>query len=274
MDYYYLKEAGSKWIVCAASIGGPSTPPPDNYTYVYPRTSRGREQAENQCRMLNATLGKDASGSQSSGSSDGCLVSGIFHLAWFLVKLPFRLIFAPYYAFTRRYGKKGGVIYFAVLGAFIWVLSAGPEVVGGYIASNWIYLALIASAIVAPIIAGKKFRRTPKTYKRNAGLATGAGLAVFFVTLCIGFQVTGHLAVVPERKLYSYVNVNELNLRSGPSGDDEVLAVLKEDARIQIVSDTGTGNWVKVKHNDIEGYVNKTYLRRFRLLGKTSNDKN
>jgi hypothetical protein len=58
---------------------------------------------------------------------------------------------------------------------------------------------------------------------------------------------------------YAYVKSNGLNVRSGPSANNRVLATLKMNSRVQVINKTGA--WWKIKYGNIEGYVNSTYLK-------------
>jgi uncharacterized protein YgiM (DUF1202 family) len=59
---------------------------------------------------------------------------------------------------------------------------------------------------------------------------------------------------------YAYVKSNGLNVRSGPSANNRVLATLKMNSRVQVLNKTGA--WWKIKYENIEGYVNSAYLRK------------
>jgi hypothetical protein len=58
---------------------------------------------------------------------------------------------------------------------------------------------------------------------------------------------------------YAYVKSNGLNVRSGPSANNRVLATLRMNSRVQVLNKTGA--WWKIKYDNIEGYVNSAYLR-------------
>jgi hypothetical protein len=59
---------------------------------------------------------------------------------------------------------------------------------------------------------------------------------------------------------YAYVKSNALNVRSGPSANNRVLATLRMNSRVQVINKTGA--WWKIKYENIEGYVNSAYLRK------------
>ena len=59
---------------------------------------------------------------------------------------------------------------------------------------------------------------------------------------------------------YAYINANRLNVRAGPSLSDKIIRGLPRNTRIEVIDNSET--WWKVKHEDIEGYVNSKYLRK------------
>jgi len=61
-------------------------------------------------------------------------------------------------------------------------------------------------------------------------------------------------------KAYAYINIDQLNLRSGPSVSYDIIRGLSKDARIEVIDNSGI--WWKIKYENIEGYVNSEYLRR------------
>lgn len=58
---------------------------------------------------------------------------------------------------------------------------------------------------------------------------------------------------------YMLVNADTLNIRSGPSADHGVVGVAPRDARVQVLD--RSGQWWRIRHGDIEGYVNSSFLR-------------
>jgi hypothetical protein len=63
----------------------------------------------------------------------------------------------------------------------------------------------------------------------------------------------------PNDSDYAYVKSNALNVRSGPSANNRVLATLRMNSRVQVINKAGA--WWKIKYENIEGYVNSMYLR-------------
>jgi N-acetylmuramoyl-L-alanine amidase len=72
----------------------------------------------------------------------------------------------------------------------------------------------------------------------------------------------GQELVVPDEPKvpYAYVNTYRLNVRSRPSSEGNVVAVLEENARVEVVEKSGI--WWKVKFENIEGYVVSDYLKQ------------
>lgn len=58
---------------------------------------------------------------------------------------------------------------------------------------------------------------------------------------------------------YAYINADNLNVRSGPSSEYKITAVLSKNIRVEIIDKTG--NWWKISYGTITGYVNSHYLR-------------
>lgn len=56
------------------------------------------------------------------------------------------------------------------------------------------------------------------------------------------------------------VTTDLLNIRSGPSPDDQVLATLATGDIVQVVGEQDEYAWVEVTHQDVTGYVNGEYL--------------
>ena len=63
-----------------------------------------------------------------------------------------------------------------------------------------------------------------------------------------------------------YVNTEKLNVRRQPNKDSKIIAQLKKNAEISILSENN--DWVKVNINNQEGYVNKKYLSTVTIQGK------
>ena len=57
------------------------------------------------------------------------------------------------------------------------------------------------------------------------------------------------------------VNTDWLNVRSGPSANHTVLFTLPENTVIRVSNIGGSGDWVKIRHNNRDGFVNQRYLR-------------
>ena len=69
------------------------------------------------------------------------------------------------------------------------------------------------------------------------------------------------LTEISEAKaIYAYINIDQLNLRAGPSASNDIIRALSKDTRIEVIDDSGV--WWKIKYENIEGYVNSEYLRK------------
>jgi hypothetical protein len=62
------------------------------------------------------------------------------------------------------------------------------------------------------------------------------------------------------KAMYAYINIDQLNLRSGPSVSYDIIRGLSKDARIEVIDNSET--WWKIKYENIEGFVNSEYLRK------------
>jgi len=57
---------------------------------------------------------------------------------------------------------------------------------------------------------------------------------------------------------YAVVVSDALNIRAGPSVDNEIVGRLTKDDRIEIIDNSG--QWWKIKSGTIEGYADSGYL--------------
>ncbi|GAB3057585.1 SH3 domain-containing protein [Virgibacillus ainsalahensis] len=57
-----------------------------------------------------------------------------------------------------------------------------------------------------------------------------------------------------------YVNVDSLNVRSGPSLDDEIMGVVTLDQEVEVEDYNDPDGWVQVTTEALTGYVNEKYL--------------
>jgi serine/threonine protein kinase len=74
-------------------------------------------------------------------------------------------------------------------------------------------------------------------------------------------------AVPQETYTEQFVHVSGLNVRSGPSKDHSLQFSLVQDEKVRVSNRGRSGDWVKIKYNNQEGYVNSQYLRDFRITG-------
>ena len=61
-----------------------------------------------------------------------------------------------------------------------------------------------------------------------------------------------------ENSVVKYVNSSSINLRSKPTTDSEALTGLTKNTDVKVVGESG--NWYKVKYEDISGYIRKDLL--------------
>ncbi|MEG0050649.1 MAG: SH3 domain-containing C40 family peptidase [Terrisporobacter sp.] len=57
--------------------------------------------------------------------------------------------------------------------------------------------------------------------------------------------------------VYMMTNVDNLNIRSGPSTKDEIISIISKGSEVEVLSESG--GWSKIKYNKI-GYVYSKYL--------------
>jgi GTPase SAR1 family protein len=80
-------------------------------------------------------------------------------------------------------------------------------------------------------------------------------------TILFERRVKEEVVVVQEEPQipYAYVNTYRLNVRSRPSSEANVVAVLEENDRVEVVEKSGV--WWKIKFDNTEGYVVSEYLK-------------
>ena len=57
------------------------------------------------------------------------------------------------------------------------------------------------------------------------------------------------------------VNTDWLNVRSGPSANHTVLFKLQKNTVVRVSNTGRSGDWVKIRYNNREGFVNQRFLR-------------
>ncbi|MEC5424988.1 SH3 domain-containing protein [Virgibacillus sp. C22-A2] len=68
-----------------------------------------------------------------------------------------------------------------------------------------------------------------------------------------------------------YVNVSSLNVRTDPNAQSSVIDVLTINQTIEAENTNTDNGWVKIRVNDIAGYVNSKYLSDDKTIIETSN---
>ena len=61
-----------------------------------------------------------------------------------------------------------------------------------------------------------------------------------------------------EKSVVKYVNSSSINVRSKPTTDSEALTGLTKNTDVKVVGESG--NWYKIKYEDINGYIRKDLL--------------
>jgi hypothetical protein len=255
----------------------------------YPETLQGQKQAEAYCRTLNTSLNAakgshintnpyhNSAGDLFDRAVGGAVVGGVALIGfglkgiWKIITFPFWLMWiffkSIFYTFPRflwRNGRIGRIclcVYVLFWIVLIWIKNVGSEVIGGYINSNWIYITIIMATIVISVLLSIIFKNKIIKPKNKILITILSSIIIIATTLTIGFASTKDLLNIPQKNTYSYVNVSELNVRSGPSPENDIVTILKENTKIQIFKDSEINRWIRIKHQDIEGYVNMDYLR-------------
>jgi uncharacterized protein YgiM (DUF1202 family) len=76
-------------------------------------------------------------------------------------------------------------------------------------------------------------------------------------------QTQARTQTVRQAQGYAYVNSDGLNMRSGPSAQSAIVTVLRRNNRVQLVETAnGSGNWVKIRSGNHEGFVNADFLKQ------------
>jgi hypothetical protein len=69
--------------------------------------------------------------------------------------------------------------------------------------------------------------------------------------------------------MYAYVASVGLNVRSGPSSKNRIVTELRKGNQVQIIGNTGSSNWSKIRFGTYEGYVDKNYLKDYHKVIQT-----
>jgi uncharacterized protein YgiM (DUF1202 family) len=76
-------------------------------------------------------------------------------------------------------------------------------------------------------------------------------------------QTQARTQTVRQAQGYAYVNSDGLNIRSGPSAQSAIVTVLRRNDRVQLIETANvSGNWVKIRSGNHEGFVNAYFLRQ------------
>jgi hypothetical protein len=147
-----------------------------------------------------------------------------------------------------------------------------------FIKDNWVSIVTILGICVVCAIAcfiiQKKSKRLTVLFTAFTVLAS---IGLIIAVLYLGPRETKAFFVnlqhmIPKREqqaikeptptstsIYAYVTSDALNVRARASVDSEIVGQLLKDQRIEIVDNSG--QWKKIKSENIEGYVASDYLR-------------
>ena len=130
------------------------------------------------------------------------------------------------------------------------------------------------------IILGLVWKRNMPLKAKSCGKGAFVGLLLFFVAPMLFMQyvypmipnfgpekIKEFFSKPPQKESsspnpiakYAVVISDALNIRAGPSADNEIVGRLTKDDRIEILDNSG--QWWKIKSGDVEGYVVSDYLR-------------
>jgi SH3-like domain-containing protein len=91
----------------------------------------------------------------------------------------------------------------------------------------------------------------------------GLTLGVFFIVPMIEngnvrIPSVSRNQAAPAQARFMLVSSDALNVRKGPSANNDVVGQLKKGARVQVLN--SSGQWWRIRSGNIEGYVNSQYL--------------
>jgi hypothetical protein len=151
------------------------------------------------------------------------------------------------------------------------VKTCGPIIlllaVISFIIKNLMYIVSIGVIVIACVLICKNLQRRA----RNPGAKIFLTIIVSIV-LVIGvffavpvIQNGGLRAIpvsrnqtVPAQARFMLVGSDALNVRKGPSANNDVMGQLKKGDRVQVLN--SSRQWWRIKSGNIEGYVNSQYL--------------
>ena len=89
------------------------------------------------------------------------------------------------------------------------------------------------------------------------------GIVLFILYKCgvwSGFGGGAGKSTVPDEITKTSVVINaDVNLRNGPSTDNDIIMALKKGASVGVVDKTPVNGWIKVSFEGKEGYINGRY---------------
>jgi hypothetical protein len=168
-------------------------------------------------------------------------------------------------------GGLGGLILFLIAMKFII----------DFIKANWVSLMAIIVICITCAVVISRLRRNVRRPGLGIFLTVVGAVGLIYGVLNFGIMrhdgnfnnfnlgqiikpiASKKPAVVKEdevKAIYAYINIDQLNLRSGPSVSNDIIRALSKDTRIEVIDDSGI--WWKIRHENTEGYVNSEYLRK------------
>jgi hypothetical protein len=165
-------------------------------------------------------------------------------------------------------GAGGGLILLVIL-YVLWIKFVE------FLEKNWVSLLIILGICIACTIVCLIVKHKARKSALKRFFIVLASLGLIFGVLNFGmmrhdgnfktfrWEQFIKLAALKNNKtktIYAYINMDQLNLRSGPSVSYDIIRELSKDARIEVIDNSGT--WWKIKYENTEGYVNSEYLRK------------
>jgi len=163
----------------------------------------------------------------------------------------------------------GGGLLFLIFLLVVW------ERIINFLEANWISLLTILGICAACAIACIIVKHKVKKSGLKRFFIVLASIGLIFGVLNLGMMRndgnfhmlrSGHFfnSVASKnnktKTVYAYINIDQLNLRAGPSVSYDIIKGLSKDTRIEVIDNSET--WWKIKHENTEGYVNSEFLRK------------
>jgi hypothetical protein len=135
---------------------------------------------------------------------------------------------------------------------------------------TWSILGLLVGSIIGVLVSAKKHNLSRALVLWPIGILLAFVVAMGFINkpsqhdgpFILPASGTADTSV---SKTYNYYTVtSDVNVRSGPSVNNNVLFTLKRNMEVEVVErnfyDSKNSEWMKVNYNGQEGYVNAKFL--------------